>query len=96
MNNELEHTQRTPLDADSTGCQWLGAEQQGPLYYSVCTHTSLAGSSYCEEHHGRVYQRGTSLGRRKKDHRRAAAVWDIESAFNEAVEELESEGIDFA
>jgi len=84
------------LDAVSAGCQWLGAEQQGPLYYTVCTHASLEGSSYCEEHHSRVYQRGTSLGKRRKDQRRAAAVWDIESAFNEAVEELEGEGIDFA
>jgi hypothetical protein len=39
-----------------------------------------------------VYQKGTNLGRRKKDERVAAQVWDLESEFNLAVEELEAEG----
>ncbi len=69
-------------------CQWIG-EGEG------CTHTALAGSSYCQEHYSKVYQTGTAV-RRKKDARRAAAVWDIESAMNEAVQELIDEGYDFA
>ncbi len=69
-------------------CQWIG-EGEG------CGHTALAGSSYCQEHYSKVYQTGTAV-RRKKDARRAAAVWDIESAMNEAVQELIDEGYDFA
>jgi hypothetical protein len=42
----------------------------------------------------KVYQKGTARARRKKDERVAAAVWDLESAFNEAVEELINEGFD--
>lgn len=68
-------------------CQWIG-DGEG------CTHDAVHGSSYCAEHYAVVYQTGTAV-RRKKDARRAAAVWDIESAMNEAVEELIEEGYDF-
>ncbi len=68
-------------------CQWIGNGEG-------CTHEALAGHSYCAEHYAVVYQTGTAV-RRKKDARRAAAVWDIESAMNEAVEELIEEGYDF-
>ena len=70
-----------------TACQWIG-EGEG------CTHTALPGRSYCEQHIWLVYQQGTAV-RRKKDARRAAAVWDLESEFNAAVEELIEEGYDF-
>lgn len=70
-----------------TTCTWIG-EGEG------CTHTAVAGRSYCQEHLGRVYQLGTAV-RRKKDRRRAEAVWSIESALNEAVQELIDEGYDF-
>lgn len=68
-------------------CTWIGNGEH-------CTHTAVAGSSYCAEHYSRVYQTGTAV-RRKKDARRAAAVWSIESALNEAVQELIDEGYDF-
>ena len=42
-----------------------------------------------------VYQKGTARARRRKDLRTAAAVWDLESEFNAAVEELVMEGYDF-
>jgi hypothetical protein len=70
-----------------TKCTWIGEHNEG------CTHNAIEGSSYCAEHHSRVYQAGTAV-RRKKDARRAAAVWDLENAFNEAVQELEDEGYD--
>jgi hypothetical protein len=38
-----------------------------------------------------IYQQGTAV-KRRKDAQRAQAVWDLESAFNEAVEELVEEG----
>jgi hypothetical protein len=40
-----------------------------------------------------VYQLGSAV-RRKKDARRAQAVWDIESEFNAVVQELVDEGYD--
>ena len=72
-------------------CQYIGAHGTTP----TCTHTALAGRSYCAEHLAVVYQAGTARARRKKDLRVAAAVWDLESEFNAAVEELVLEGYDF-
>lgn len=72
-------------------CQYIGAQGTQP----TCTHTALAGHSYCAEHMAIVYQQGTARARRKKDLRVAAAVWDLESEFNAAVEELVLEGYDF-
>lgn len=66
-------------------CKWIGNGEG-------CNHTVVPGRSYCEEHLWVVYQKGSNLGRRKKDVRRANAVWDIESEFNAALEELEAEG----
>jgi hypothetical protein len=42
-----------------------------------------------------MYQKGSALRKRTKDQRRAQAFWDLESAFNDAVRELEDEGFDF-
>lgn len=67
-------------------CQWIGSGEG-------CTHDAVAGSSYCAEHYAKVYQTGTAT-RRKKDARRAAQVWDLESEFNAAVQELIDEGYD--
>jgi hypothetical protein len=69
----------------------------GPNTHSLkatCTKPSLPGRSYCAEHLAIVYQAGTARARRKKDERTAAAVWDLESEFNAAVEELIEEGYD--
>jgi coproporphyrinogen III oxidase-like Fe-S oxidoreductase len=51
-------------------------------------------ASYCAEHYALVYARGTRLGRRVKDLRRAEEIRQIVSLFNQAVEELEAEGFD--
>lgn len=79
-----------------TECQWLGPEQEGPLYKPVCCRAVVAGRSYCADHLFKVYAEGTNLRRRHKDIRVANTVWDLEQAFQEAVEELEEEGYDFA
>ena len=42
-----------------------------------------------------IYKMGSAITR-KKDLRTAAAVWDLESELNAAVEELIAEGYDFA
>ena len=68
-------------------CTWIG-EGEG------CSKEAVKGRNYCEEHLFRVYQKGTANGKRKKDIQRANAVWNIESALNEAVEELIAEGFD--
>jgi hypothetical protein len=80
------------IAAAYTKCQWIGPEQEYPNFRMLCACKPLLGRAYCEEHHARVYQKGTALAKRKKDIRTANSVWDIESAFNEAVEELVNEG----
>ena len=76
----------------ATGCQWIGQEQDYAPYTLSCPCSPVQGRSYCPEHLARVYQLGTALRKRRKDIRRANAVWDIESDLNSVLEELESEG----
>lgn len=66
-------------------CEWIG---QG----EGCTCDALEGKSYCEEHYWQVYQKGTALGKRKKDIRTADSVRMIEQLMDEAIQELENEG----
>ena len=66
-------------------CQWIGNGEG-------CSHTALEGRSYCEQHLWQVYQKGTNLGKRKKDLRIVDSVRLMEQLFNEAVDELENEG----
>ena len=73
-------------------CQYIGGHGHRP----TCTHSALPGHSYCAEHLAVVYQAGTARARRVKDQRVAAAVWDLESEFNAAAQELIDEGYDFA
>lgn len=75
-------------------CLWIG-DQTGPHYVYTCSCARVEGKSYCSEHSSLVYKTGTAR-RRKRDTQRAAAVWNITDAFNEAVKELELEGYDFA
>ena len=78
----------------SANCLWIGSDQKNAPF-KFCGHETVPGKNYCEEHLWQVYQKGTAI-RRKKDTRRAQAVWDLQSAFNEAVQELEEEGWDFS
>lgn len=70
-----------------TCCQWIGDG-------SGCDHTPDPGHAYCAEHMRRVYQSGSSYGRRRKDIRTANSVHTWESLMNEAVEELLAEGFE--
>ena len=77
------------------GCTYLGPEYDahkwlGPSPY--CAKPVVDGYSYCTEHVEQMYQKGTALRKRKKDIKRAEALWDIESMFHEVVAELEAEG----
>ena len=71
-----------------TKCTWIGKGER-------CQHHTLPGRNYCEQHIWTVYQKGTQLGKRKKDIRVATSVFFWEGLMNEAVEELEAEGFDF-
>jgi len=80
------------------GCTYLGPDYdsrtwQGPSPY--CAGPVVEGYSYCAKHLEHMYQKGSALRKRTKDLRRAQAFWDLESAFNDAVRELEDEGFDF-
>jgi hypothetical protein len=66
-------------------CQWIGNGEG-------CEHDAVKGRSYCEQHVWLVYQKGTALGRRKKDIQTANNIRIWEDCFNQAVEELENEG----
>jgi len=56
-----------------------------------CEQDHAAGDQYCAEHRSKMGQRGTSLRRRHKDIARANHIWDLESEFNTALEEIEAE-----
>ena len=86
----------TQLIERAATCQYIGQDntEQTTRLHPTCCMPSLAGRSYCEQHLWEVYQKGSATARRKKDERVAASVWDIESEFNAALEELESEGFE--
>jgi len=71
-------------------CQYIGPVGTEP----TCTHTALAGHSYCAEHLARVYQTGTARRRRHKEIRTVDRVRQIEELMNSAIAELEAEGFD--
>ena len=70
-------------------CSWIGPVGLKP---TCCNPVVLA--SYCAEHYSVVYAKGTRLGKRVKDMRRAEELRQLVSLFNEAVEQLEAEGFD--
>jgi hypothetical protein len=65
------------------------------MSHTACGCATVLGKSYCAEHVELVYKAGTARARRVKDVKVAAAVWDLESEFNAAIEELILEGYDF-
>jgi len=65
-------------------CEWIG-DGQG------CTNQAVKDRSYCEDHLWLVYQKGTSV-RRRKDKRVAESVFELESLLDQAIDELETEG----
>ena len=69
-------------------CTWIGANS----LVETCSNSSVELFSYCAHHYPLVYKEGSAQRPRHRDIRVANSVWDIESAFNEAVAELEAEG----
>lgn len=68
-----------------TECQWIGNGEG-------CSKSAINGRSYCEDHIWAVYQKGTALGRRRKDQQRVDNIRTLNQLFDEAVQELEAEG----
>lgn len=68
-------------------CKWIG-EGEG------CSKEAVKGRSYCEKHLWIVHQKGSANGKRKKDIPNTNNIWNIENAFNEAVQELVEEGFE--
>ena len=85
--------QKTTMDLAINNCQWLGNESNFRLAGHICENKPVEGKSYCSDHIWQVYQKGSSVHRRK-DIRVAANVRLWEGLFNEAVEELINEGFD--
>lgn len=68
-----------------TQCQWRGNGEG-------CGKQAVKDRSYCEDHVWLVYQKGTALGKRKKDLRTVDKVRVIDDLMNQAIQELEAEG----
>lgn len=66
-------------------CEWIGPGEG-------CQEPAIAYRNYCECHVWRIYQKGTKLGKRKKDQRIANDVFLWQSLLDEAITELELEG----
>lgn len=66
----------------SVPCEWRAG----------CDQQSVPDRSYCEHHVWTVYQKGTALGRRRRDAQRADRVGQLQSLLDEAVRELEESG----
>jgi hypothetical protein len=66
-------------------CLWIGEDE-------YCNNAEVPGRSYCEHHIWQVYQKGTALGKRKKDLRIVDRVRQLEQLMDEALQEMEAEG----
>lgn len=69
-----------------TECQWIGEGER-------CSKPAVKDRSYCEDHIWLVYQKGTALGRRKKDLRSVDNQRILAQLIDEAAQELEAEGL---
>ncbi len=56
--------QRPALDVPVRTCQWHGGRKGPDGWLVFCGKKVREGSSYCPEHHKRVYQRITLFGER--------------------------------
>lgn len=80
------------------GCQWMGPNQDPRRHHVVyCGCQVIKGKSYCPEHYARMYVKGTALVKNRSasllQKRNTLSIEELESLFNEAVAELEQEGV---
>ncbi len=92
---DLERTQAQRI-YDSEGCQWIGPEQE-QYPYKMCGCKVKTGTPYCDEHHARMYIKGSALtkGRSASLLQKSNKMTpeELEDLFNEVVTELEQEGV---
>lgn len=81
---------------DREGCQWIGPEQD-TYPYTKCGCKIKPMTAYCEEHHARMYIKGSATTKRRSasllQKSNTMTVEELENLFNEAVAELEQEGV---
>lgn len=67
-----ERSRNAAIDPhEPVGCRWIDGDTRGA--WSFCQDTQRDGSSYCEMHHGKAYQRGTAAEAMRKEKARTAA-----------------------
>jgi hypothetical protein len=81
------HTWTLPV---ANQCEWIDPNPLESM--NRCSVLQAPGCKYCDQHQAAFGQKNTRLRKRHKDLRVAAAIWDLESEFNEAVTELIAEG----
>lgn len=89
------------MNFEREGCQWIGEDQDprihSPIKYCGCR--VVMGKAYCEEHYPRVYvvgsaiTKGRSAGDRGKKATESMSIEDVMDLMNEAIKELEDEGV---
>ena len=84
----------TAHDVDYAVLKPKGCSYVGGAAHACASSRLVPGTLYCEEHYAVMYQKGTAYRKRAKDMRRADALRQLVSDFNQAVEELENEGFD--
>ena len=80
------------------GCQWIGPKQDpNTSHVAYCGCKVIKGKSYCPEHHAKMYVKGSALvkGRSASPVQKSNRMTpeELESLFNEVVQELENEGV---
>ena len=84
----------TAHDVDYAVLKPKGCSYVGSAAHPCASSRLVPGTLYCEEHYAVMYQKGTAYRKRAKDMRRADALRQLVSDFNQAVEQLENEGFD--
>ena len=76
------------------GCQYIGPDQDPIRNHPIkmCGCRVRPGTPYCDEHYSIVYVAKDRKPKRKLK-LKGTSTQEIESLFNEAVAELESEGV---
>lgn len=82
----------TYLGPDYDPQEWYKANPGKPTPYCGCQ--ALPGKSYCEEHYGLVYAKGSALRKRHKDLRVKAQTEELRQLILDIAEELEDEGFE--
>lgn len=77
-------------EAPITECQWIGPEQDPlrdwPIHY--CGKQTLTGKSYCHEHYGKMYMRGSSVNGKRREKEVEKEIAELKR--QQEIEEIEN------